>query len=810
MGRFYLDKEKDIVVDTFLTGDDMRYVLHTPYHHSGNLITNLAKLCGLQLSFDENGLKVIEGTIPCYINGENRKVWIFRLGNVKVANIHEDMTVDMKAMMPSISKTLMSQTKDYRLDLSRTITKKYILAKCKFTTDLHTHMNANLKGDVLMAMGIVHQIRYPYYYIKKLGLSLSQGQRVMLEAQRKKVTLAMSNGALSGKHLDRKIDDNTFINFADLILGNLEQAEFNIPRIRASLAVMKDGQAVFTNLEKVYLYRYVFTKGAKSEYSYPLDDVGLIPDRDIVAYCQKMILDDQDDRYKRFSLFQDKLLWIARGYQSQGVKYVEISDTTLVKPKESVQMLKQVHEAMDAIYEETHVRIRFLAAMRRIPLTIMRDMVRVGDYLGENLQVLQAVSIDPYVAGSDFVGEEINDIRELENVIREVVRIAESDESFVIRIHAGENDSLKDNVLHSIECVRRGLRQGQKMPMVRIGHGLYTPNLSSKKGQRMMAMIQEDGVVLEFQISSNVRLNNLSDVRVHPLKQYLSAGVKCVQGTDGGALYGTDSMDEQISLMNMLGLSEGDMMAMCRNEQEIIAKSEEAFKRKKEAFECLAAQVGIEAFLESRIASAQRPINLYRVERQEAAVAFAAMIEELPMEKKPVVIAGGSFNNDAHKTRMSAEGKKIIDGLLEQGDPEKIFFVIGHSMSGYEKYLCERNKRFEVFAFAPCEVSQAQRDAIVGKNVKVRVSIESSPMGLYKSFAYEIFKRRASVLVGLDGNSAMANLIQEANNGRADCRIFLNERVRSLKKKAMTLEGYVTCFSDASIIGEILEYCGKE
>ena len=25
------------------------------------------------------------------------------------------------------------------------------------------------------------------------------------------------------------------------------------------LAVMKDGQAVFTNLEKVYLYRYVFT-----------------------------------------------------------------------------------------------------------------------------------------------------------------------------------------------------------------------------------------------------------------------------------------------------------------------------------------------------------------------------------------------------------------------------------------------------------------------------------------------------------------------------------------------------------------------
>ena len=47
-GRFYLDKEKDIIVELDLTGDRMAYVLRTPNHATGNLITNLAHLCGLE------------------------------------------------------------------------------------------------------------------------------------------------------------------------------------------------------------------------------------------------------------------------------------------------------------------------------------------------------------------------------------------------------------------------------------------------------------------------------------------------------------------------------------------------------------------------------------------------------------------------------------------------------------------------------------------------------------------------------------------------------------------------------------------
>ena len=70
----------------------------------------------------------------------------------------------------------MSQTKNYKLPIDKTIVKSYILKKSKFRTDLHTHMNANLTPDVLIALGIVRQIKYPLYYIKKLKLKMSKIQ----------------------------------------------------------------------------------------------------------------------------------------------------------------------------------------------------------------------------------------------------------------------------------------------------------------------------------------------------------------------------------------------------------------------------------------------------------------------------------------------------------------------------------------------------------------------------------------------------------------------------------------------------------
>ena len=35
-GQFTLDKERDIVVDVFRSGEGLSYVLRTPNHHTGN------------------------------------------------------------------------------------------------------------------------------------------------------------------------------------------------------------------------------------------------------------------------------------------------------------------------------------------------------------------------------------------------------------------------------------------------------------------------------------------------------------------------------------------------------------------------------------------------------------------------------------------------------------------------------------------------------------------------------------------------------------------------------------------------------
>lgn len=802
----FLDNEKDMIVSLFREGRRLYYELETPNHHTGNLIRNFARLCGLPLSVNEKGLQVIRGEVPCYIDARNQEVYILRFADTKVANIYTDGRIEMKASVPAVAKTLMSQTKDYRLDASKTIFKTYILRDVKFRTDLHTHMNGNLSPDVLIALGIMHQIRYPLYYIRKLDLVLTDRQEKAVMAQREKVAKQFVNSELKGKYLTRRINDNTFVNFADLILNNLENAEQNIVKIRISLAVLKDGQAVFTNLEKVYLYRYVFTKGKESTEKIRLQNIARIPDEDVRVTLEQMIRDRKNPDYAQNTIFQDKLLWIARQYERQGIEYVEISDTTLVKKYESLHMLEEVHQVMPKILKETGVLIRFLAAMRRIPLTIVKDSVTPADYLVKNLTVLNAVMEDPYVAGCDFVGEEINDIQELAPAFREIVKIARRDPDFVIRVHAGENDSLRDNVAHSIQCVKDALAPGQQMPQMRIGHGLYTCSLPSEKGKELLRAIRDNHIVLEFQLSSNVRLNNLNLLDKHPLHQYLRAGIHCVQGTDGGALYGTNSIDEQLSLEKLLNLTHKELRSMKETENAILTESRDAFQRKTLAFRAMVGHRDFTDFLLEKIEEGEGRIgeNMTLPGRKllDSNTELEDQIEELPWDRMPVVVAGGSFNTQKRTTRVTPEGTELVEKMVEQLSPREYFFVLGHTLQGYERHLLECNRKraeegkepFRIFCFVPARLTKTQLQRLKKENVRIRVSTESQAMGIYKSFNYEIFERRPSVVVAFDGNSAAENLIQEAKNGKGDAKILVWERAGALRRKAVSLEGYVRLF----------------
>ncbi len=822
INKFYLDKEKDIIINLYQTNEDeLTYILETPNHGTGNLITNLAKICNLKTTKNEKNMKIIKGTIPASINGDNEEVYIFRLGGIKIANIYTDGRIEIKATIPAISKTLMSQTKNYNLDINQTLVKSYILKKAKFRTDLHTHMNANLSADCLIALGLRHQIKYPLYYIKKINLKLTEKQEKEIYEQRKKVEKQFENSELQGKYLTRRIDDNTFINFADLILNNIENEEENINKIRKSLEILKDGQAVFTNLEKLYLYRYVFAKGTESKEKIKLekDKIEKISDIKIKEILKQMIKDTKKGSpYAKNNLRQNKLLWIAREYQKQGIYYTEIADTTLTKQGiPAIELLEEVHQIMPQIEKETGVKIRFLVAIRRIPLTIIKDAKTSSNYLRENLNVLKSVSKSPYVVGSDFIGEEINDISELKPAIEEIVQyVCNEDNGYTIRIHAGENDSLRDNVKKSIECVKQSLKPGQKMPRVRIGHGLYTADLDSEEGKKLIKEIKQAGAVLEFQLTSNVRLNNLSILKNHPIKTYLKNNIKCVQGTDGCGFYGTDTVDEQLAIQNLLGLSNEDFLKMRKVEDEIIEHENKYFEEKSKKFnEFLAGKTIKEAILEleNKIEEENKnnriPLRInHNIKSEEI---LKNKIKKLPENKMPIIIAGGSFNAKTRTTQITEDGIKMLEKLMQKINNKKVYFVIGHKMEGYEKAIIDISKKlhkeFEIYAIIPKMISKEDASKLMDKAINgVCISTESEEFGIYKSFNYEIFERRSSIVIAFDGNSPVSNLIQEAKNGKGKAKIYVNEENYNLKVKAKTLQGYVTAFKIGNnIVNEILE-----
>ena len=142
-------------------------------------------------------------------------------------------------------------------------------------------------------------------------------------------------------------------------------------------------------------------------------------------------------------------------YASHGIYYVEISDTAFCKVETALHHLLEIHEIMPMITKETGVTIRFLAGIRRISLNGEEDR---EETLSKGLTVLKTIAEDPYIAGSDILGEEVNDIRELRPVIKELVQITKDIPSFVIRIHAGENDCL-DSLYHisalDMDCIRQ-------------------------------------------------------------------------------------------------------------------------------------------------------------------------------------------------------------------------------------------------------------------------------------------------------------------------------------------------------------------
>ena len=328
--------------------------------------------------------------------------------------------------------------------------------------------------------------------------------------------------------------------------------------------------------------------------------------------------------------------------------------------------------------------------------------------------------------------------------------------------------------------------------------------------------MKKTNTIVEFQLTSNIRLNNLSKLEKHPIKKFLKEGVKCVQGTDGNGFYGTDTFDEQLALQNLLGVTDKEFEKMREVEEQIIKENEEFFEQKTKKFqEFLKGRTLREALLKieneelEKIKDEEGDLRITNTEESEKVL--GTKIAELPTDKIPIIIAGGSFNKKGRITYVDEYGRKIIESLIKKLDNKKVFFVIGHKVEGYEKAVIEAmqkyKKQFEIYAIIPKMINEKEQERLEEKEITgIRISTESEELGIYKSFNYEIFERRKSIVIAFDGNSPVSNLVQEAKNGKGKSKIYVNKGNEVLSEKMNYLEGYVTPFSlEDNIIDKIIE-----
>jgi ADP-ribose pyrophosphatase YjhB (NUDIX family)/adenosine deaminase len=251
-------------------------------------------------------------------------------------------------------------------------------------------------------------------------------------------------------------------------------------------------------------------------------------------------------------LLTPQLRAIARAFASSGVSYAELSLSTSIEP----DVLAALHASLDDIEATSGVRLRFLVALSRHD-----DLEWDLDMLDRLEQCLPSRAL----VGVDVMGHETCSTRAFIPVLERAAVLGKARPGFVIRVHAGENPAFPENV-------REAVRTLLPFPGVeiRIGHGLYGVD------EDTLAVMARDSdrVVVEFNLTSNLALNNIQTTLQVPLRRYVDAGVSVVLGSDGAGLYGTSAPDEVRAAL-ACGLDEARLARLRLTEDALLTRRQE-------------------------------------------------------------------------------------------------------------------------------------------------------------------------------------------------------------------------------------------
>lgn len=578
-----------------------------------------------------------------------------------------------------------------------------------------------------------------------------------------------------------KPNENNQYKLEDIIL-NLQNRQMLIN----SMKIDTSEQETFNKMEEIYAIRGQFTKNPK--------------------------------------MFVPILKAIANDCKENGVKYIELSLSSVIS---NVSQLKELEKNMPEIEKETGVQIRFLGALWR-----HSDK----EWNEDETDRLKVTAQSPYVVGCDVMGHETNSTMEFYDNIKELAKYAmQNDPNFVIRVHAGENPLFKSNVrqvLLAVEEAHYELSQNSKKPIpypqVRIGHGIYgydepapwdekerTKNIST------LQLINEVKPIIEFNMSSNLSLNNINGIKEIPIKKYVDNGIQVVLGTDGRGIYSTD-LEQEMILAHQAGLSIEDLKAISKTEDMVIAKAKKRFKKfRKCDVDNLSEQLkncyklGQPQYNEEISKKYNEEYKILQKElsekiKQSGAITDLNQIEKDIEGKVPIMITGSSQKHwpkisDANKLNIQVALNVLINSI----DTNKAYLVTGGTNHGVEKqahilanaFNNKQNEKLLVLGTLTEEAMNTETNSIEANTITHAVipTLNGKPAKRWFDLpdtVLNMIEKKDGIIVAMGGGPIVSDIIQRAHNMGLNLNVMSGVEGAS-GDKSISLEGNNYSFADA-------------
>lgn len=331
---------------------------------------------------------------------------------------------------------------------------------------------------------------------------------------------------------DFSIDENSSFPLSELLRPKYKA------KYLENLSLSESVQDTFSTMDKVYDLRWPFFSDKK-------------PNK------------KEEDYF--YSLFDE----IAKTYIAHGVRHVSMSFTS-TDNKELISMFETIIPEIEKKHQNK-IALRFLASFARNgPFSAQQDFVDEAKKLCEH---------SPVFEGVDILGHETTDIRDCEHIFKEMIPFfAKTDKRLCFRVHAGENEEAKHNVLHALEMMEKhGGKNKRKFPEFRIGHGIYGYHCNREKVSKLRKTLN---CIFEICLTSNLSLGNIDKVDQAMIQEVVKGGPTTIS-TDGPAVYQTNLLGETNVFLQFVGNSE-DLNEILALNQRLVRTKRSLFNEKTE------------------------------------------------------------------------------------------------------------------------------------------------------------------------------------------------------------------------------------